>query len=219
MISIVIDKQLSTDRLEYLKSNFFRLFKQSSYELNPVPLYKEIVDHYEEEHRSYHNMSHIWSMLQLADQLEEQILEPTLLRLAIWYHDIIYVSTRKDNELKSAEFAEKRLKTAIGPAMTTALKQLINSTAKHIPLLDFEDNKLLLDLDLAVLATDRDIYDQYRQSIREEYRVFPTILYRPGRKKVLKHFLERERIYYTDTFLTNYERKARENLKWELDQL
>jgi len=59
------------------------------------------------------------------------------------------------------------------------------------------------------------VYDQYKAAIRAEYRIYPDILYRKGRKKVLEHFLERDQIYYTSVFQAR-EEKARANLEREL---
>ncbi|WP_255411459.1 hypothetical protein [Lacinutrix sp. Bg11-31] len=44
-------------------------------------------------------------------------------------------------------------------------------------------------------------------------------MYKPGRKKVLKHFLDRETLYFTDDFRKKYKIKARENLKKEIGLL
>ena len=62
-------------------------------------------------------------------------------------------------------------------------------------------------------------YHQYMKDIRKEYAIYPMILYKKGRKKVLKRFLERERIYFTDQFYVLSEIKARENLTRELETL
>ena len=79
------------------------------------------------------------------------------------------------------------------------------------------DTNFLLDADLAILGQDRKIYENYIQHIRKEYSIYPDFMYKPGRKKVLIHFLEFEEIFKTDYFKVKYEEKARENIQKELE--
>jgi predicted metal-dependent HD superfamily phosphohydrolase len=46
--------------------------------------------------------------------------------------------------------------------------------------------------------------------------MYPDFLYRPGRRKVLQHFLDMERIFKTEEFASKFEKQARVNLGWEL---
>ena len=55
--------------------------------------------------------------------------------------------------------------------------------------------------------------------IRKEYSIYPDFLYNPGRKKALEHFLEHKFIFQTEEFRTQYETKARENIKREIELL
>ena len=48
---------------------------------------------------------------------------------------------------------------------------------------------------------------------------YHDIIYKPGRQKVLKHFLAMNRIYKTDHFFKKYEPQARINLANELSRL
>lgn len=55
--------------------------------------------------------------------------------------------------------------------------------------------------------------------VRKEYSIYPDLLYKPGRKKVLQHFLQMERIFKTQVFYDKYETQSRRNLEKELNQL
>jgi predicted metal-dependent HD superfamily phosphohydrolase len=55
--------------------------------------------------------------------------------------------------------------------------------------------------------------------IRKEYNFYPDFMYKPGRQKVLQHFIQMPRIYKTDYFHDRYEEKARDNLHVELKEL
>jgi len=84
---------------------------------------------------------------------------------------------------------------------------------------DQEDTNYLLDADLSVLGKDFETYLKYTQNIRKEYSIYPDFLYKPGRKKVLKHFLELESIFKTEYFKEKYEARAKENIAKELQLL
>ncbi len=183
-------------------------------------LFADLQKHYTETQRVYHNFSHIHTMLKICEQYISEIENYRVLQLAVWYHDIIYRATRKDNELKSAEYALEALSDSnLSSLESNQVKQLIISTKSHDILLDNFDNRLILDIDLAILASSREAYTHYTQAIRKEYKVYPNFLYKKGRKKVLQHFLERKQIYFTEEFQTKYEAGARENLTWEISTI
>jgi predicted metal-dependent HD superfamily phosphohydrolase len=184
-------------------------------------LWKDIRSHYTSKDRNYHNLSHLYNMFLLLEDIKTKIEDLDSLKFAIWYHDIIYKSINKDNEEQSANFVEKVLKSFnFDDSRVKKIRKLILSTKKH-ELLSVEnnDNAYLLDLDLSILGTDWETYQLYIQSIRKEYKIYPNILYKPGRKKVLKHFLERESLYFTEQFKIKFEKQARENLKKEIELL
>ena len=113
--------------------------------------YEEIVTHYTSKNRYYHNLIHIYSMLVQAEDIKTAITDYDAFRFSIWYHDIIYKSTKKNNELKSAEFAQKRLKSFdLEEKRIKNVEILIKSTQKHDIVLDENnDNAFLLDIDLS----------------------------------------------------------------------
>ena len=81
------------------------------------------------------------------------------------------------------------------------------------------DEKLIQDLDLKILGENSKKYEDYSNSIREEYSNFCDEIFKPARIKVLKSFLDREHIYNTKFFRDNYEKQARINLKNEIEYL
>ncbi|MDX2245424.1 MAG: hypothetical protein SF052_01505 [Bacteroidia bacterium] len=78
------------------------------------------------------------------------------------------------------------------------------------------DTNLFTDADLSILGQKREIYHAYSTNVRKEYAIYPDILYNPGRKKVLQHFLAMEQIFKTPHFQEKYEAQARANLEEEL---
>lgn len=171
---------------------------------------------YSKKNRHYHNWTHIEAMIKSWMEYKNQLDNPVETLVAIYYHDVIYVSTRKDNELKSAQLACKELKEAQGVDLNT-IYNLILCTQTHNA--TNNDEKWLVDFDLQILGRDWEIYEMYYKQIRKEYRIYPNFMYNPGRKKALLHFLEKEVIYQTETFRALFEKQARENIKSEIGLL
>ena len=169
----------------------------------------QLTKNYTEPHRAYHNLSHITSMLTVAPLTPEQVL-------AIWFHDAIYIPGARDNEEKSADLAmpvvEDLVSAGILPSSATDLVHtMILDTRKHVP--RTEPSRLVVDLDLMILASPREEYIKYSQQIRQEYSAITDEFYVPGRLGFLKEFLKRDRIYWD---MTQLEDPARSNLEFEI---
>jgi predicted metal-dependent HD superfamily phosphohydrolase len=178
-------------------------------------LWQELEKAYKQRGRHYHTLQHLEALLQELLQLQTQFNHWPTVVLAIAWHDVVYNVLKQNNEEKSAEFAVARLKQTTFPAdQIERCQQLILATKKHEPV--DEETNLFTDADLSVLGADAETYQQYTQQIRKEYSIYPNLVYNPGRKKVLQHFLSMPRIYKTDVFYGRYEKQARVNLAWEL---
>ncbi|MFK7050597.1 MULTISPECIES: hypothetical protein [Flavobacterium] len=171
---------------------------------------------YAKKNRYYHNWIHIEAMIKSWSTHKKQLENPVEVLLAIYYHDVIYVSTKKDNELKSAGLACKELKDVEGIDLNI-IYNLILCTQTHKATTN--DAKWLVDFDLQILGKDWGIYEKYCKQIRKEYRIYPNFMYNPGRKKALEHFLKNEYIFQTKIFRDTYESIARENIKKEIECL
>ncbi|WP_299382733.1 hypothetical protein [uncultured Lacinutrix sp.] len=207
--------------INWLKTEWQNLASKYCNNTLAEELWAEIETNYTQKTRHYHNLAHIHNMLLQAETYKTEIKDFEALQFAIWYHDIIYKSSKKDNEDKSALFAEKRLKSInFDSKRIENIEKLIISTKKHELAIDKNrDNAYLLDIDLSILGSDWDTYQTYISNIRKEYIIYPDFIYKPGRKKVLKHFLDRKTLYFTDVFRNKHETQARENLKKEIELL
>ncbi len=195
--------------------------RHSSDELLIDSLWQELESHYTQNNRHYHNLTHIADLLNQWEHFHHELSHPDIIQFAIWYHDVIYDIKRKDNEKKSADLAMLRL-TQLGLSETqyTLCHDLILATKTHtLNNAKDLDVKWMIDFDLAILGRDWPIYIQYTQQVRKEYSLYPDLVFKPGRKKVLSTFLERERIYQTALYHHQYESQARENLKREMELL
>ncbi|WP_223600531.1 hypothetical protein [Chryseobacterium sp. GVT01B] len=182
-------------------------------------LWKEIETKYSEKGRHYHNLLHLENMFSELEAVKSNISDFTAISFSVFYHDVIYDATSKINEEKSAAKAEKRLaELHLDKNNISIISEQILATKSHLKS-DHEDTNYLLDADLSVLGKDFKTYLEYTKNIRKEYSIYPDFLYKPGRKKVLKHFLELESIFKTDHFKEKYEAQAKENIAEELQLL
>jgi predicted metal-dependent HD superfamily phosphohydrolase len=180
-------------------------------------LWMELEKAYSAASRQYHNVTHLKEMIALFDIHHTRLQQPTEILYSIFYHDIVYKTTRKDNELKSAELALANL-----PQDAKLDKQLVFDAICATQLHQHntnEDINYLIDFDLKILSKPWDEYLLYCQQIRKEYKIYPNILYKPGRKKALQHFLEQEFVYNTALFRELYDAVAKENLSNEISLL
>lgn len=172
---------------------------------------------YSKKSRHYHNLTHLKEMIESFEIYKDKLQNPVEILFSIFYHDFVYSASKKDNELKSAEYA-----LSVLPENINLNKQLvfdaICATQQHQPNAT-EDINWLIDFDLKILAKDWEDYKIYFEQIRKEYRIYPDFLYKPGRAKALKHFLENDFIFQTNEFRNLYEEKARINIEKEISLL
>jgi predicted metal-dependent HD superfamily phosphohydrolase len=176
-----------------------------------LPLLESLLASYTEPHRHYHTIEHLEEVFHTLREGGEPC-SPALV-LAVFFHDAVYDPRRQDNEEVSADYALDSL-VSIGLAREAAegVKRLVECTASHRPLDGDRDSILLLDADLAILASTPDRYRRYSDAIRREYDWISDDDYRKGREAVLRRFLERDRIFHE----RGDERAARRNLANEI---
>ena len=207
--------------MKWLKSNWIDLAINYADDSTIESYWETIKSHYTSKNRYYHNLLHLKNMFVQLESFKTEIEDMDSFKFAIWYHYIIYKATNKDNEEQSADFSKKALKSLkFDDLRIKKVQNLIISTKKHeLILTENNDNAYLLDLDLSILGSDWDTYKVYIQNIRKEYKIYPNILYKPVRKKVLKHFLSRDSLFFTKCFITKFEKQARNNLTKEIKML
>lgn len=180
--------------------------------------WEELRTAYEGRERQYHNLLHLEQLFTALDQCPAVVLSEAL-TFAVFYHDIVYDITRGDNEAQSAMLAADRLQQ-LGVQKDTVMQcsRLILATKAHTQTGDSETDHFT-DADLSILGSVPERYHAYCRQIRQEYALYPDDMYRPGRAKVLRHFLDMPSIYKTPYFQERYEDQARQNLRAELEEL
>lgn len=181
-------------------------------------LWYEIKTAYSQKGRHYHTLHHLDHLLQELKPHQSRFPHWPTIVFAIAYHDAIYSVINKDNEEQSAALAVKRLQSmGVDQQQADHCRQLILATKKHEA--GEEETNLFTDADLSILGAPQADYLLYTQQVRKEYSIYPDLLYKPGRKKVLQHFLAMPQLYKTEAFFKRYESAARKNLQEELNQL
>lgn len=207
---------------EALRQRWFRLFYREFPLLRPQSIEKawqRLIGHYREPHRHYHTEQHLYACFHWFDLIRPQLKQPLAVELAIWFHDVIYDVKAGDNELQSAHYAVTALTNLrITGALVQQVYDLVLLT-RHPGRPHNHDEALLLDIDLAILAADEKTYLAYEGWIRREYQHVPLLLYKIGRKRMLKAFLNQKALYHSPYFHEMFESRARENLQSGIAQL
>ena len=182
-------------------------------------LWTEIEKNYSSKKRHYHTLHHLDSLLAQLTDVKGKIQKWNTILFSLYYHDIVYNSLKSDNEEKSAELAERRMKQISVSIDTIELcKNQILATKSHIKSTN-SDTNYFTDADLSILGQNWETYSVYYKNVRKEYSIYPDFVYNPSRKKVLNHFLSMDRIFKTDFFHNKFEIQAKRNLQKEIELL
>lgn len=176
--------------------------------------------------RHYHNLDHLVHGLTeikvWAANCDASTEDVNTLKKAFWFHDAVYAKHQKemsDEEASAQMWLESCLDTdnAEGPASLIRATDHFQQLGIQHPLKD-----VLLGVDLAILGQNQDIYDTYAHAIRAEYNYIPTELFNANRIRALKQLCEKansQQLYQNEYFSSQYNAKAIENMKREIDVL
>jgi predicted metal-dependent HD superfamily phosphohydrolase len=128
---------------------------------------------YATDYRKYHGIVHI---VHIFDFQMKYKIELTLAqKIAILYHDVIYVPGFKENEELSAKFAVASLKPFVEHDVLDEASRIILDTKQHFSTSPFYMSKqspLVLDLDISSMSLDYDSFLWWNRLIEEEFRPF-----------------------------------------------
>ncbi len=178
-----------------------------------------LIDAYNEPHRHYHTMNHVYSCLNLLDGLPVTGEIRDTLEFATWFHDLIYDAVSQTNEQESATLAFDWLENR-NVSYAQEVKRMIELSADYVSAqLTNETEKIFHDLDLAILGSPKVTYQEYATNIRKEYQHMPDEEFNAGRASFITKIMEKETIFQTEAFHDLFEETARENMRDELEQL
>lgn len=170
---------------------------------DPEPLLRA----YSQPGRGYHNLEHLEEVLQWVDLVPLGQAEKDRLSLALFYHDAVYDGRKGDNEQASADWAVRDL----GPRAQPLVDLILDTRHAVQPASSL--GEWMVDIDLSVLGSEPERFRRYDEGVRQEYSWVPNWIFRRKRKGVLKAFLKRPQIYFTEFFRQRLEATARANLQ------
>ncbi|WP_052732288.1 HD domain-containing protein [Hymenobacter terrenus] len=180
-------------------------------------VFQQLAAAYGAPERHYHTLQHLANLLHRLDAAP--LHDAVVVQLAVWFHDVVYSALRSDNEARSAGQAQEFLReTSLEPARRQRVAFLIERTADHTLPQPPDDTDLLwfLDADLSILGAPEAAYWEYARQVRQEYRLVPDLLYRPGRRKVLAKMLAAPVLFQTPEMRAELDAAARRNLTAEI---
>lgn len=175
-------------------------------------VWNALEQHYNEDHRHYHNFRHIAHCLEQHDLAAGEMQDPDAVEMAIWFHDVIYKAQARDNESRSADLFRNIGLNGFSCAFVDRVRDLILATIHDHPPAH-HDQKFMVDIDLSSFGLPWHEYLRNSNSIRRENYGIPEDLYYPAMLKFLKALLSRPRIFLTDFFHSRYEHTARGNIE------
>ncbi len=179
-------------------------------------LWSEIVKYYTHSNRYYHTLQHLENLWQQLLPIQNHIENWDAMVFSVFYHDLVYRTTQRDNEQQSSILASQRMaQLGVPHHIITKTQSQIIATQHHQRSNDTDTN-YFTDADLSILGQNWNVYSEYLQNVRKEYYLYPDFVYSIGRKKVLRLFLDLPKIYKTPHFFELYETQARHNLQQEL---
>ena len=180
---------------------------------------------YSKPRRYYHNFSHVLEVLGHYRLVDSHVgwQHPKEVYCAALYHDAIYAYGAKDNEKQSAELARNELARWLphGGLNLDTVARLIVLTASHGTLKRSQvsaEERLFLDCDMAIMASEWPRFQRYEEDIQKEYtQIYSLELFRQGRRVFLENLRKKERIFLSDFFHERLDSLARRNLNKALD--
>lgn len=167
---------------------------------------------YSEKHRAYHTAEHIGACLSLFDEWTHHAARPAAVACALWFHDAVYNPSSSNNEEMSAGWAAEFLAHhGADEERIERVRQLILAT-RHAAEPPAGDAQLVVDIDLAILGSEREAYSRFEAQVRQEYHWVPAFIFKHKRREILRSFLDRPRIYATAAAYERFEVAARRNL-------
>jgi predicted metal-dependent HD superfamily phosphohydrolase len=181
---------------------------------------QDLLARWAQPQRHYHTVDHLVAVLHVVEEHRHLAADADAVCLAAWLHDAVYDPHRVDNEEASALLAEAVLPGLhVGSDRVSEVARLVRLTAGHDPAPGDHNGGLLIDADLAILASPPEAYRAYTVAVRREYAHVPDSAFAAGRAAVLENLLSLPRLFHCRDLHERWEETARHNLSAELTAL
>ncbi|VDM48895.1 unnamed protein product [Toxocara canis] len=177
------------------------------------------------EGRPFHNLDHLYEMLNLFDEYKDKLRDRYATAIAIFFLHAVNDPKATDNAERSArllrEFSSETTFDSENYVANLIVESGKNCTEAHMTegMFGEDDLHFLLDFDMAFLGSESAKYDVHLANIRKEYAHLSDEDYADQRLKVLKLFMQIPNIFATKELRERFEAKARENIAHEITTL
>ena len=182
-------------------------------------IHQRLLGGYQESHRHYHSLDHIEHCLGMFDQCKALVENPDWLEIAIWFHDVILVCGRRDNEASSAQLYLELSAGAQTDTMRDTIHGLIMATLHDGSSLEYTDSIYMVDIDLSSFGLPWEEFLRDSLALRAENPQLCDADYQLNQTGFQRGLLARDRFYLSDFFYTRFEQQARANLARYFDYL
>ena len=173
----------------------------------------EILENYTKKWKFYHNLNHVYSFVNLFEKYNKSINNyKNEFLISIYFHDIIYIPSRNDNEEESINMFNK-FYNEVKPNNLNKEKviEFIADTKNHSLSKDYDfELELFLDMDMQIVADEN--WEDYENKIRKEYCFVDETEYKNKRRQFLQSLVNKNRIFRTQIFYDTYEQIAKNNI-------
>lgn len=194
-----------------LGERFTALLQRMGVESRFEDVYPELVEHYSESGRHYHNLEHIRQCLGVVDQVRELLEDPEAVELALWFHDVVNDPGAHDNELRSALMFDRQLGVYLPTPRADNIHAMIMATV-HPSDARAHDEQFVADIDLSGMSLPWPKFLRDTESLRKERRHLSDSQFQLGTLEFFKKLLSRPSIYLTGHFKTKHGKDARRNI-------
>ena len=180
----------------------------------------EILENYTKKWKFYHNLNHLYSFVNLFEKYNKFINNyKNEFLISIYFHDIIYIPSRNDNEEESINMFNK-FYNEVKPNNLNKEKviEFIAETKNHSLSKDYDfELELFLDMDMQIVADEN--WEDYENKIRKEYCYMDETEYKNKRRQFLQSLVNKNRIFRTQIFYDSYEQIAKNNITYIINKL
>ena len=173
----------------------------------------EILENYTKKWKFYHNLNHVYSFVNLFEKYNKFINNyKNEFLISIYFHDIIYIPSRNDNEEESINMFNK-FYNEVKPNNLNKEKviEFIAETKNHSLSKDYDfELDLFLDMDMQIVSDEN--WEDYENKIRKEYCFVDETEYKNKRRQFLQSLINKNRIFRTQIFYDTYEQIAKNNI-------
>ncbi len=177
---------------------------------------------YADPSRAWHDWDRVATLLGMAEDLSHAIGERAPFILAILFHAAVF--DRRRHDWDAASVALMRAKVGWPAPLLDRAEALVLAMARgELPSARDPslrgDAALLLDMDNAVLGEAPAAFEAHEAAWRREYGHLKDEAYAAGRTAALEMLLWRDRVYWTDRFHLEREKRARRNIEGLIERL